>query len=265
MIALALIVLVAAGPDVELRITAESTRVDFGKAFELTVVRTWNKKTTAAPWLDDALTPLVVRLVERSQREVGDRFEETRRYRAYAFKTGTVTLHVAPAPALQFQVRPVLETSTTGAVELPRGPFRLPTPWPLWPLPAAAATIAVAWFLRRSMGHRGTGTVGLRGPALQRLAALHERQPTNPDELRAWHVEASAVLRGYVDARFQIGVPQMTTEQVARVTGLVPRTTLVTLLAPCDLAKFARHQPSANDRDALVTRIQQFIEAKHGP
>jgi hypothetical protein len=76
--------------DLALRISIDRDEVDLGRAFPLTVTLVWNKSLEPEPWEEHRLAPLVVRLEETTRRENATHFEETRRYRAYAFELESV-------------------------------------------------------------------------------------------------------------------------------------------------------------------------------
>ncbi|MBW2415607.1 MAG: hypothetical protein JRG76_13970 [Deltaproteobacteria bacterium] len=258
---LALVAACGAGtpiPDVPLRITAGAPEVELGKAFPLTVVRTWSRGQTPADWNDEALAPLDVRLLETSRREDEQRVEETRRYVGYAFSLADVRV-----PGLELRVKRALDPATPGPAELPGEPLPEPYPWSMWAAVGAALLTAFVLLLRR---RRRPATVAAPAPAseppppgphelaLERLARLRRQQPQGHEQISAYYVEASGLVRDYVGERFAVQADVMTTEELVELEAPLAR-----VLPACDLVKFARHAPSASEREQLLDRAEAFV------
>ena len=273
--------------DLLLRVTAGAAEVEFGKAFPLTVVRVWSKDLQPEDWSDKALLPLVVKLDRRSVREDDRRMEETRQYRAYAFSRDDVLVpapslrarprdggaeRVVSADELKLKVTPALHSDPPGPVELPGEPLAEPFPWLRWSLVGGAALLVLgllAWYLRRRARRpRPAYVAPPMAPhvrALQRLQRLREQAPQTAEEIQAFYVEASAAVREYIEAQFAVRAPEMTTEeflaapQTARALQPGHRAMLSEFLAHCDLVKFARHLPTAGDRERLLDAAARFV------
>ena len=246
-------------PDVPRRITAGAPEVELGKAFPLTVVRTWSRGQAPAAWNDEALAPLEVRLVETSRREDERRVEETRRYRGHAFSLADVSV-----PGLELRVKRALDPATPGPAELPGEP--LPEPFSRWPTWTAVGVALVAAFvlLRRRRQAPAPPPAPAPAPetsppaphlrALERLDRLRRQQPRGHDEVSAYYVEASALVRDYVAERFAVHASVMTTEELTELEAPLAR-----VLPDCDLVKFARHAPTASEREQLLDRAETFV------
>lgn len=242
-----------------LRITAGAPAVELGKAFPLTVVRTWSKGQAPAAWDDAALAPLEVRLLERSRREDSRRVEETLRYEGYAFSLADIR-----APGLELRVQRALDPETPGPAELPGEP--LPEPAPRWPFRAALGAVLIAAFVLLLRRRRRPPAVAAPAPvveppapgphvlALERLARLRGRQPQGREELTAYHVEASGIVRDYVGERFAVHADVMTTEELIERSAPLAR-----VLPPCDLVKFARHLATAAERERLLDAAEAYV------
>ncbi len=287
-------------PDEELslRIHAEAGEVELGRAFPLTVVRVWAKDLEPEPWRDELLAPLVVRPVEATRREDGRRVEETRRFQAYAFHRERVVVpapsfrarpegggpeRVATGAALDIPVAPALPAGTAGEPELPGEPLPEPTvepfPWVRWS--ARAGLLLVALVLGGAIRSRMRRARALQeGPAplappvppvlphvraLERLQRLRALEPQGSGEIEAYHVEASALLRDYLEERFAIRSRERTTQELlaapetTRAAQALPRSLLSQALSHCDLVKFARHPSGAPDRARLVEAAERFV------
>lgn len=244
--------------DVPLTIEAGAQEVELGRAFPLTVVRTWSRAQAPAAWNDEALAPLEVRLLEVARREDDRRVEETRRYLGYAFTLTDVSL-----PGLELRVRRSLDPEAPGPAELPGEPLPEPSfPWS-WAVVGVALLAAFVLLLRRRRAPAATAAPAPApvppppGPhvrALKRLARLRARHPQGRDETQAYYIEASGLVRDYVAERFALPADVMTTEQLVAHQAPLSR-----VLAPCDLVKFARHAPTATEREQLLDAAESYV------
>jgi hypothetical protein len=97
---------------------------------------------------------------------------------------------------------------------------------------------------------------------LQQLLGV---RPDGPEEVKAYCVAASSLLRRYIEDRFSLGISGMTTEEflvAPRVLAKLQhhhRPTLTIFLELCDLVKFARHVPSASDLAQLLSAAEAFV------
>ena len=234
-----------------LRIECGVDTVLLGQAFPITVVRTWSKARTPPDWSEKTLAPLDVRLVETIRREDDRRVEETRRYQAYAFAPGTIE------SPLGLRVKAALDPEEPGPPELP-GEESSSTQW-IW-LPAILALVAVLLVSRRrkpSAAPVETPVVEPVGPeveALRRLAALRARSPEGREEVQAFHLEATRLLRRFLFERFGVHSEVRTSEELYAAHGA-----LRSPLRHCDLVLFARHDPGADERDSMLDSIERFV------
>jgi hypothetical protein len=102
--------------------------------------------------------------------------------------------------------------------------------------------------------------------AVAHLRALEERGP--PDETAAdgWFVELSSIVRRYLEQRYEIRAPELTTEEFLQVATARPELTsehraLLTLfLERCDRVKFAGYRPDAEESLATLKAARGFVE-----
>lgn len=142
----------------------------------------------------------------------------------------------------------------------------------LWGLAAAVALGGLGgallwWRARRRQPER---LVAPPEPAHRlALAALQRLQR---DDLigqqrgEEFYVRLSAIVRHYVEWRFGVRAPEQTTEEflatVLHTGGLVAghRDLLSVFLQQCDLVKFARYQPTADDMQQAFASAKNFVE-----
>lgn len=102
--------------------------------------------------------------------------------------------------------------------------------------------------------------------AVARLARLAARGA--PDEVTAdaWFVELSAIVRRYLESRYGVRAPELTTEEflqeARRAAGLQApqRDLLSAFLARCDRVKFAGYRPDPDESMATLTAARAFVE-----
>ena len=79
------------------------------------------------------------------------------------------------------------------------------------------------------------------------------------------YVLVSSCVRRYVEDRFGLRAPEMTTEEFLEAVRNSPalersdRVLLESFMAECDLVKFARHVPPATEAEAAITTAEAFV------
>jgi hypothetical protein len=101
---------------------------------------------------------------------------------------------------------------------------------------------------------------------MQKLSALEARGLPEGAEADGWYVDLSAIVRRYVEDRFAIRAPELTTEEFFREArraldlGSAHRDLLGAFLVQCDRVKFAAHRPlAAESKEALFT-ARRFLD-----
>lgn len=151
-------------------------------------------------------------------------------------------------------------------VEVPRNytPF-----W--WFGAALAALIGLAVglyrFLNRSRRAREVPPRPAHEVAIEALMRLRSARLLERGQHERYYVQLSGILREYVEARFGIRAPEMTTEeflQTAQRNRQLPaehRPALSQFLAEADLVKFARHVPAPDDAERAYQAARRFVES----
>lgn len=271
--------------DVAIRLQAPDA-ADFGQPFVLTVVRQHRVGLQPQPIPPQALAPLSVQPESSAQRRVGDMVELADRYRAFAFATGELVVPpvsfaalprgggaaaIATSAPLRLTVRSLLPPGDAGRPELPSGLLELPgTPWRSagpWLAAAAVALALVVWWRQRLAPRLVAARTPQPSPlqlAQQRLAQLRMR--TDDVAAAAFYVEASLLLRQFLEQRFCVRALEMTSDELLQAAAsgdLVlqqQRQLLRELLAQCDLVKFAGLQPSPPQRLQALEQIAAVLQ-----
>ena len=101
--------------------------------------------------------------------------------------------------------------------------------------------------------------------ALQALERLEKSSMLERGEVKEFHIEASEIIRRYVEARFSVHALEMTTWEVIdglERTGvdLETREVLRGFLDRCDLVTFAKVRPSSDDARTTLRHGRDLVE-----
>ena len=173
---------------------------------------------------------------------------------------------------LEFEVQSVLPKDAEGDLKPPLGKLAplAPPPRSRWPwvvgglaVLAAVSPFAVRSFLawRRRARRRSAYEIALG--RLQRLLA--KPRPTG-EQIDAFYVELSGIVRRYLEDRFELRAPELTTEEFLASVGESPDLTrdhqalLREFLRQADLVKFAGVQPSHEDIEQSIDAARRFLD-----
>ena len=284
---LAVVSLAAAGEvEVTLRASVDRTDVVIGEPIRY-VVRLEHPEgvSVAFPSFGAAIGELAVEASGSAptRRRAGSLIEE-RWYRLSSYSIGS---HTLPEPVATYQ-------SADGADHAVRGESiaitvnsLLPVDWesqdirgakPLLPLgprwwgwaaAALALLIASAWvWAARRRRAPDAPAIPQRPPheiALEALERLHRDGLLAAGRHEAYFVRLSTIVRTYVEGRFSLRAPEMTTEEFlqaaaqAQSISYEQRQLLQDFLVQCDLVKFARYQPSASEGEDARAAARRFV------
>ncbi|HEV7555759.1 MAG TPA: hypothetical protein VGO00_09910 [Kofleriaceae bacterium] len=102
--------------------------------------------------------------------------------------------------------------------------------------------------------------------AVSKLRGLEDRGAPAGEDADAWFVELSSIVRDYLERRFVIRAPELTTEEFLLVATARPELTLdhrgllTSFLERCDRVKFAGYRPDADESLATLKAARAFIE-----
>jgi len=102
--------------------------------------------------------------------------------------------------------------------------------------------------------------------ALAALNRLRTRRFIEEGRFEPYYIELSAIVRGYLEQRFRVRAPEMTTEEFLGAAAGDGRLTtqqrrlLAEFLSQADLVKFARHLPTLKDSEAAYDAARRFVE-----
>lgn len=142
-------------------------------------------------------------------------------------------------------------------------------PWALGLLIVAAVAAPLAykrWAAARAHVRRRSAWEVARS----RIDALSSTsRPTGEDEIDKFFVELSALIRRYLEDRFDLRAPELTTEEFLQVASKTPdldeshQGFLRIFLARADMVKFARFLPAPEEIDAALAAASRFLDETH--
>lgn len=179
----------------------------------------------------------------------------------------------APLPATVLRTRSLLAGEST-PMRGAREPLRWPDSRRRWMfLGAGMLLLAVALLagVRRLRPVRRSPPACEKAPlapherALQALAALRRREPSERDPIERHFRDLSAIVRRYLEERFGLRAPERTTEELAREAAAsgklapVHQELVRAFLSGCDLVKFARHRAGADDLSKALAAAERLV------
>jgi hypothetical protein len=173
---------------------------------------------------------------------------------------------------IPIQVESVLTAEGAGTLSAPRGDLDevIARPWVI-PLLAAGGVLVIALAIMAVRSFRRRHRAEVRRSAAEiafaRLGALEGRGlPEGRSDADPWYVELSDIVRRYLEDRFGIRAPELTTEEFLREArrlgelGELQRGLLTDFLEGCDRVKFAAHEPAADESRAALGLARRLIE-----
>lgn len=173
---------------------------------------------------------------------------------------------------LSLKIQPVLVTDDATEAELrpvrrsleeDLGPGLWARYW--WAFAAGAGGLLVLGGLVVARRSRKVESISPYERASVALGRLEARGLPEGEELDAWYVELSSIVRRYLEDRFQLRAPELTTEEFLREAqrsvhlSAEHKSLLVGFLADCDRVKFAGYEPDAEESRALLEAARKFL------
>lgn len=161
-----------------------------------------------------------------------------------------------------------------------RPPIDIPNPWMwLWIVLGVVAILAlIIWlgyqFLKRPGSfnpEEPLKIVSAWEKAYARLENLRIKNLIERGDLKPFYSELSDIIRRYLEERFSIRAPEMTTEEFlyslrdSTVLNDLQKQTLEGFMFTSDMVKFAKHQPTANEAQKSFDLAKQLVDSSVGP
>jgi hypothetical protein len=153
-----------------------------------------------------------------------------------------------------------------------KAPRPVPRDWRPWIVVAAGLALLAAlgalvvWWRRRRRTVAVAPPVPADVRARRALAQLAARGLLERGAFKEYYAALSAIVRGYLEDRFGLRAPEMTTEEFLLATTRnaeltrPQRASLGEFLRESDLVKFARHVPALVDAERAFTAAGRFVD-----
>ena len=128
---------------------------------------------------------------------------------------------------------------------------------------AAGLAAGILFWRRRSFAR---ARITSYDKALRRLRALEQRGLPSPEVADDWYVELSDIVRRYLEDRFGVRAPELTSEEflqeASRSAELTQphRDLLSIFLESCDRVKFAAYHPEETESRLVLEEARQFLD-----
>lgn len=176
------------------------------------------------------------------------------------------------AKEIKVEVKSLLDAaSAKGDIRDIRGPRSLAGR--IWPYALAAliafliiAAVFVFIILKKKKEEYSAPPVPAHLIAYEALACLQKKDYIRRGQAKAYYIELSDIARRYLENRFNIRAPEMTTEEfltkIKEDSALSPehKGLLRDFLTNCDLVKFARYQPQEAEADLSLDSAKRLID-----
>ena len=102
--------------------------------------------------------------------------------------------------------------------------------------------------------------------ALAALQALLGRNYIETENVEPFYIELSGIVRTYIEGRFNLRAPELTTEEFIREAtsshhlSLDHQQLTTAFLEQCDLVKFAKHKPAQADMRAAFSAAERLVK-----
>jgi hypothetical protein len=182
-------------------------------------------------------------------------------------------LREAPGRETRISIESLLAAEEASDIRDVEGPEPVPADLrPLWALGGAvAALIALAALLHRLLNRPKRARPAppprpAHEVAAEALERLRSRRLAERGAFEEHYVALSGIVRAYLEERFGLRAPEMTTEEFLLASARVGvlegrhRTLLADFLAESDLVKFARHRPTVADSERAWAAGRRFVD-----
>lgn len=141
--------------------------------------------------------------------------------------------------------------------------------WIYWAVGAIALTLGAllyVWFRSRGPEVAAEAAKTPWAIALERLATLRDRQLPQLGRYETYYVDLSAILRYYIEGRFQLHAPERTTQEfLGEIAGqgyFTPEQEvfLARFLRLCDRVKFAQFRPDLEAMGVSYEEVELFVD-----
>lgn len=194
--------------------------------------------------------------------------EATIKYR----KKGQVEWQEVSTEKITIEVESILKSAEAKRdIREIAGPIGFPIqiPWYVWAVLALivlGAGIAFFLFKRKKTQSIFVPPRPAHEVAYEALNALKQKEYLRRKEHKLYYIELSDIVRRYLENRFNLRAPEMTTEEFLnsvkdnKALMLEHKSLLRDFLFACDLVKFAKYEPAEKEADSSFESAKRLID-----
>ena len=142
----------------------------------------------------------------------------------------------------------------------------------LFLLLGAGLVFLAVLFIRRNRARKGKTSPPLPPwtVAYERLEKLKAAHLSEAGRIKEYYTILSDITRRYIEDRFNIRAPEMTTEEflislkTSGVLSLPQKEALKDFLQSCDMVKFAKHAPGYKEMDESFSSTRRLVDETKG-
>ncbi|RJP36527.1 MAG: hypothetical protein C4547_07195 [Phycisphaerales bacterium] len=184
-------------------------------------------------------------------------------------ETESITVTVDAGAPMEFTDEQLAEVKMPAPLEMSEPQEAARRRWWIAGVVAAALLLAAAtvwWLVRRSRRPRPEVVIPPHEWARAELGKLLAAGLIEAGQVQEFYFRLSGIVREYVERRFDLHVPEMTTEEfleaamAGEILGGDVKAALGRFLEACDMVKFALYSPGRNEVDEAVSAAVGFVD-----
>lgn len=147
--------------------------------------------------------------------------------------------------------------------------FLVKIPWYVWVI-IALIVLAIGFVFFLFKRKKAKSTIIPPRPAheiaYEALEALRQKEYLKRKEYKLYYIELSDIVRRYLENRFNLRAPEMTTEEFLnsvkddKALSYEHKSLLRDFLSHCDLVKFAKYEPAEKEADLSFESAKKLID-----
>ena len=166
-----------------------------------------------------------------------------------------------------------VQTKAASDIQDIEGPVNLRRKWPIYTIIISVVVFLLiigllVYFLRKKKKKKAD--ISLRRPAhelaYEMLENLKKKNLIKQHKIKQYYFELSLIVRHYLENRFDITAPEMTTEEfLLKIKGSkelfsIHREPLKAFLSHCDMVKFAKYGPNDSEIDLSFQSAKKLVD-----